>query len=442
MSFTSSMLQMAGPLVANQNPTVFDSGLFGKVYISGVGSGLALWQTNATADDPSAQADVSNGQIVVQKTDGVVRFFVQAGVYSFPSLGTPYVNAWKTTRDLYGPVPQAFIKLVPNEEWSVLVGKLPSLVGLEYTFTFQNMNIERGLLWNPTSSVSRGVQVNYSAGPITLAFSWNDGFYSGQPTWLSGSATWTVDSNNALTFVGASNTRTSAISTTATPLLQNNAQFYDIILAHTSGSWTVSPYLQFIYLPRSLSIGVLHDAAVFGAALLANYTFDSAAKVGDLSLAGFSLPIRGEYTTSTGNETDGSPNLLYGPGSSAWSITVTPTYRYSTFFTRAEFSYVGTHHAAAGFAFGPDSSNTTQARFVLERRDLCFEPCSSGIKARTERSCSDSQRIAERRPGQNRRVSSMFNQGSLADLAPPRDARVWRPNQRRAQTEAQSAAGS
>lgn len=33
---------------------------------------------------------------------------------------------------------------------------------------------------------------------------------------------------------------------------------------------------------------------------------------------------------------------------------------------KGRVSYVGTLHAAAGFAFGPDGSNMTQARFVLE----------------------------------------------------------------------------
>ena len=38
---------------------------------------------------------------------------------------------------------------------------------------------------------------------------------------------------------------------------------------------------------------------------------------------------------------DGAANLLYGPGSAAWSVTVTPTYQKNIFFTRAELSYVG-----------------------------------------------------------------------------------------------------
>ena len=88
----------------------------------------------------------------------------------------------------WGPLPEAFVTLAPTSAWSITGGKLPSLPGLESTFTFQKMNIERGLLWNQTNSVNRGVQLNYSHGPISLALSWNDGFYSSRLSWVSGSA--------------------------------------------------------------------------------------------------------------------------------------------------------------------------------------------------------------------------------------------------------------
>jgi hypothetical protein len=38
------------------------------------------------------------------------------------------------------------------------------LIGAEYTFTFENMNIQRGLLWNQENAVTRGVQVNQTMG--------------------------------------------------------------------------------------------------------------------------------------------------------------------------------------------------------------------------------------------------------------------------------------
>src|SRR5947207_11727179 len=216
------------------------------------------------------------------------------------------------------------------------------------------------------ANVNRGVQVNHTMGPLALAFSLNDGFYSGRLTWLTGSATWTVDPSNTVAFVGGGNTRTTAVSTFATPLIQNNSQVYNLVYTYTSGPWSLTPNLQFTYVPRAPSVGILHDAATYAAALLANYTFDSAARLGELSLAGFSLPFRVEYIGSTGSAADNAPNLLYGPGSNAWSLTVTPTYQYERFFTRAEFSYVGTGHATAGAVFGPSGSNKSQARLLVE----------------------------------------------------------------------------
>jgi hypothetical protein len=78
------------------------------------------------------------------------------------------------------------------------------------------------------------------------------------------------------------------------------------------------------------------------------------------------LPFRVEYIASTGSVADNSPNLLYGPGSNAWSLTVTPTYQYERFFARAEFSYVGANHTAAGSAFGAGGTKKTQARLLAE----------------------------------------------------------------------------
>jgi hypothetical protein len=69
---------------------------------------------------------------------------------------------------------------------------------------------------------------------------------------------------------------------------------------------------------------------------------------------------------STGSLANGAPNLLYGPGSSAWSITLTPTYQYKIFFARAEISHVGTNSTTSGLVFGRDGNNTTQTRFLFE----------------------------------------------------------------------------
>jgi hypothetical protein len=117
----------------------------------------------------------------------------------------PYINTQKATGDFYGPLPQAFIKFAPTDTFSISAGKLPTLIGAEYTFSFENMNIQRGLLWNQENAVNRGAQMNYTAGPLAFAFSWNDGFYSNRYTWLWGSAAYTIDNANTVSVIAGGN---------------------------------------------------------------------------------------------------------------------------------------------------------------------------------------------------------------------------------------------
>ena len=113
----------------------------------------------------------------------------------------------KTTDTLpffYGPLPVAYLKLVKGN-FNVEIGELPTLVGAEYTFDFENMNIERGLLWNQENAISRGVQVSDTFKKLSLTVSWNDGFYSNVYNWITGSASYAFNSSNTLAFVGGGN---------------------------------------------------------------------------------------------------------------------------------------------------------------------------------------------------------------------------------------------
>src|SRR6516162_8019389 len=137
---------MTGPLAANPNPTSFDLGPLGPVYLTGAVSPLFLWQNNTAPGDQHSLASLSSGQFFFQKTDGLFQYFVQAGAYTIPALGTPYVNTPKATGDFFGPLPMAWAKIAPTDTFSIQGGKLPTLIGAENTFSFQNMNIERGLI--------------------------------------------------------------------------------------------------------------------------------------------------------------------------------------------------------------------------------------------------------------------------------------------------------
>ena len=283
---------------------------------------------------------------------------MQAGIYSLPALGTPYLNSHQTTEHTYGWVPQAFLKLQPTDDLSIQVGKLPTLIGAEYTFTFENMDIFRGILWNQENAVVRGVQVNYTIGPLAFSVSLNDGFYSNRYNWLAGSAAWTIDMENTVSVIGMGNVGHTDYSTFATPLFLNNSAIFNLIYTHSAGPLTFTPYFQYTTVSADPRIGIDHSASTTGFAVLASYGFSD-----NLKLAG-----RIEYISSTGKGPTlaQSTNLLYGPGSNAFAFTITPTFQYNIFYVRPEYSIVTAGSATPGFAFGPRGNAKDQNRFAVE----------------------------------------------------------------------------
>jgi hypothetical protein len=351
-----AMPAMVGPL-STASPATFDVGrYFGKLQVTGILSGFGYLQDNHRSSDHLKYTDVSNAQVFVQKTSGLVQFYVQGGAYNIPALGTPFLSTGDTVTDFFGALPQGYIKLAPKGSFSCLAGKLPTLIGAEDTFTFENMNIERGLLWNQENAVNRGLQVNYSKGKLSGSLSWNDGFYSNRYNWIWGMFTYAANAANSVEVVGGGNYGTTGYSSVATPLFQNNSSIYNVIYTHTAKKWILEPYAQLTYVPVNAHIGVGRATSTIGGAVLGTYSFTPHV----------SLAARGEYIGSTGSTSKGSVNLLYGTGSEAWSMTLTPTYQNKAFFARAEFSSVHAMDTTLGDVFGPAGNDVTQVRGMIE----------------------------------------------------------------------------
>ncbi len=324
----------AGAIAANPKPISFDSGL-GMISVTGQISGLAFYQSNATKaypGDATTWGDADNALITVQKTDGTFQFYVQGGLYSFPTVGNPYDKA-NDQNSFLGPFPVAYGKLQLSDEFSVEAGKLPTLVGAELAFTPQNINIERGLLWWQEPVSSRGVQLNYSSGPVSLAVSWNDGYYTN--VWNSFSALGSValDGSNTLAF-----------DVSVTPDYAGNAgsQIYDLMYTYSMDPVTFGPYLQYQSIDHS-------GGSEWGLGVLASYQLDP----------NWSLNGRFEYEDSSG----AGSLFAYGPGSNAWSLTFTPTWQDGLLFARGEVSYTGIGNWISGFGSAANKDNQFRALF-------------------------------------------------------------------------------
>jgi hypothetical protein len=356
---------MTAPLSANPTPFSVDGGPLGKIYVGGAVTGLGTVVDNNTpgafAAD-KAKADISNAQITIQNTTGLVQFFVQAGTYSQPFLGVPYFKSSDATKANFGNVPVAYLKLQLTPEISIQAGKLYTLIGDEYPFTFQNMNVFRGLLVAQEPSVSRGVQVNYAKGPLTASLSLNDGFYSGRLNWISGLVSYVISPSDTLAVAGGGALSSNGKSSFATPPTVNNGWIANLIWTHTAGALTISPYFQYTYVPQNADFGVMRSASTVGGAVLAKYNFTS-----EISLAG-----RVEYEKSNSSDCPAADptcvptSLMFGPGSKAVSLTITPTWQHGIFFARAEVSYVHASDVTPGFGFGTDFNADSQTRGVIE----------------------------------------------------------------------------
>jgi hypothetical protein len=342
---------MTGPL-KELPPATFEAGPFGTIAVNGILAGTGMWQSNHVPGDNPTQAALSNGQVWIQKTDGWFEFYLQAGAYTIPALATPYLATDKTMTNFYGPVPVGFLKLVPGKNTSIFVGALPTLIGAEYTFTMENMNIERGLVWNQENAVNRGIQVTQTMGKFAASVSWNDGFYSNRYSWLTGSLAYT-NGPHSLAFVAGGNLGQTAYQTAATPV-QNNGSIYNVIYTYTNGPWIVQPYFQYTDVPTNAKVGVTKGAGTRGGAILLSHAFNR----------GFSLAGRWEYITSTGHAD--AVNLMFGPGSSGASATLTPTFQLGGFFVRGDLSWVHASDITPGFAFGREGANQNQLRAMAE----------------------------------------------------------------------------
>ena len=342
-----------GPL-QGAPPRTVDAGPLGKISINGVLTGFGVGQSHPMSGDSGGHAAVNNGQVWVQKADGWWQFYVQAGAYNVLAVGSPFLSTEKNISELWSPVPVAYLKLVPAKNTSIQIGSLPALLGAEYTFDFQNMDIERGLLWTQANAINRGLQVNQAMGKFAASLSWNDGYYSNRYSWLSGSLSYT-NGRHSIAFQGMGNLSQTAYRTTATPV-QNNGRMYALTYTYTKGNWIVMPTWQYGEVPTNAGAGVTHGASTQGGALFVSRALKH----------GFSLAGRGEYLGSTGSAAEDSVNLLYGPGSAAWSLTGTPGWQKKVFFLRGDLSYVHASSFAAGSGFGAKGSNADQTRGVLE----------------------------------------------------------------------------
>lgn len=364
-TYGDTSIAMGDSLGFGGNKLEWDNNVVGNWQFNAAFSGLAATQSNAPGADPRNYGDVSNAQAILSKSTGLFQLFAVAGFYSIPDLSTNYTRAATQTKNTWGALPIAIATIAPNQNWSINFGNLFALGGAEGTFTYENINIQRGLLWGQTNSVSRGMQVNYQRDALSTSIAWTDGAYSGTYNWMAASVAYQTTPSTALTAIWNGSLSPNATNTTGTPLLQNNSQITNLLFSFKSQSFGLTPYLQYSEVPARPSVGIYGVSSSQGIGLLSTYRITPLVD-GQVPRRNITLPFRLEYLNTKGDSGTSPGNLLYGPNSSAWSATLTPTIQDGPFFGRLEGSYVKALNYTAGSAFGTTGNAPGQARLMIE----------------------------------------------------------------------------
>lgn len=296
-----------------------------------------------SAFDAGSDTEVSNALLIITKNTGQFRFGVTAGAYNFPVAGQTLSSAIApaANTELYGPVPDAYVAFVPDSHLTISAGKLATLLGQENAYTFQNVNIQRGLGWNAEPVVSRGVRATWTQGKFTGNIEANDGYYGGASSRaVEGLFGWAPSANTNLQFAFIVPGSGSPPNPTASVA---NKSEYDLMIMQQIGKLELLPYALYMDSPSSAALGYTKNESALALVLLAQYAFNSRYTIG----------ARAESFTNNSATADASANadfLGYGPDSSATSYTITPAYKMNTFFARLEYSYVQAKNVSPGFS--------------------------------------------------------------------------------------------
>jgi hypothetical protein len=289
---------------------------------------------------------------------GRLRASVTAGGYNFPTVGvaaTPTFAKGANT-NLYTVLSLASVQYTLNDHVSVAAGKFAALLGQESPFTYQNLNVQRGLGWSMEPTISRAVQATYANGAWSATLQDTDAYYSGGNRALEWIVGYAPSANANLQFAGIE--PGANVPGNPTTAIGNKAE-YDLMYTRQIGKFSFLPYYLWVRSPQSSILGYTSDERATAAVLLASYAFSTP----------FSLALRYEAVANASSTTDKSPNadlIGYGPGSSARTFTLTPAYRIGYGILRLEYSHVSVSAAAPGLAFGSAGNDSTQTRYGFE----------------------------------------------------------------------------
>lgn len=186
-----------------------DGGPLGSLSLSGGLDGYAYFDSNTANDVKTNGMNVANSMIELQKTTGQLQFTLQiasSNTITLGTLATSHPGQTSISNFSTGPIYAGYLTLAPTgSPVTISAGMLNSLEGYEAGFDWFNPVQLATSIYYVQNSQARGVEGNYTHGPLSVTVEYGDGFDTGVFNFVQALATYTFNSSNVLNVYGAGN---------------------------------------------------------------------------------------------------------------------------------------------------------------------------------------------------------------------------------------------
>jgi hypothetical protein len=363
----SSLLALhAAQAMSGPTAIQIDGGPLGALQLSGGVDGYAYYD-NPVRSGQDNGANIANGLVELQKTDGILQFTIEIGSNGGAiGLGSAVGKLSQTSINTFstGPLYAGYLTVAPTGlPITISAGQLGSLEGYESGVDWNNPSQIVTDIFEVQNSQARGVEANYTAGPLSATLEFGDGWDDGVFNFVQALVTYTIDSSNVANVYYAGNlgrTGLNAITYGNTPEYvygpnYKNSQMIGGFYSYTVGSLNLVPEAQYVYAKSDAALGLYKSSANFGAALFGDYSFGTS----PYSVGGWV-----EYADSTG------PDFWFvGPQSELVGFAVSPTWQYKDLFARANLGaayLLNNKSGGASYGYGSKGNDKLSEDVTLE----------------------------------------------------------------------------
>jgi hypothetical protein len=390
MAIGLSCISLHAHAVDGPKPVEFDAGPLGPLDFSAAGDGYFFFQSGTSSDSKSSIAgerptgvDVNAWMVELHKPTGLIQFTIQLAEYQDINLGANKPTMVNDNRFTTGPLRTAMVTLAPTQDFKFSIGQLPSLEGYESVFPWNNPSALRTVLNVGQNSNSRGVEADYTHGPLSASVAFGDGYDTGVWNYVQFLATDKINANNSISLYGGIPLGVTGPNTFAYgeggmseggadgnggqgTLAVVNSNMLGAWYTWKDGGLSITPEVQLQWTrpinkyagetSGGLSDDIPKETGNFGAALFANYQFGDS----PYSLAGWA-----EYATSHG--TGAQDSWFVAPDAQLAGFAIAPGWQYKQLFTRLNIGYVHLLNSGTPSAgFGDEGTGRNQVVTTLE----------------------------------------------------------------------------